>query len=72
VFYGTNAGATTITNFTGGITGQQVTILFTNSNTTINDTATIFVAGTFTSAANAILRLVCIDAVWYETSRSVN
>lgn len=72
MFYATNSGATTITNFTGGITGQQITISFTNSNTTINDTATIYVAGTFTSAANAILRLVCIDAVWYETSRSLN
>ena len=72
VFYASNSSATTITDFTGGVTGQQITISFTNSNTTINDTATIYVAGTFTSAANAILRLVCIDAVWYETSRSLN
>ena len=72
MFYATNAGATTITNLTGGITGQQITIIFTNSNTSIADNANIKLSAAFTSTADDVMRLVCVASVWYEISRSVN
>jgi len=72
MFYASNSGATTITNFTGGVTGQRITIIFTNSNTTVSDNANIKLAGAFTSTADDVMNLVCVASVWYESSRSVN
>jgi len=72
MFYASNSSATTITNLTGGITGQQITIIFTNSNTSIADNSNIKLASAFTSTADDVMRLVCVASVWYEISRSVN
>lgn len=65
---------TTVTNFTGGVEGQELTILFQHAKT-ITDNANIVLAGSvnFVGTANAdMLTLQYFDGVWYEKSRSVN
>lgn len=73
-FRANNTGATSITAFDNSISGQEITILFTNSNTTIVDAAGIQLAGgvNFVGSANDLLTLVRLNSVWYEKSRSVN
>lgn len=70
----TYTGATNVTNFTNGISGQELTIIFTTANATIKNGATIalFGAADFVSSANDVLTLVYNGTVWYEKSRSVN
>jgi hypothetical protein len=69
-----NTSGTSITFFDGGIDGQQITIYFTNSNTTIVHGASLRLAGgsNFIGTANDILRLVRIAGLWFEAGRSVN
>lgn len=68
----TNGGATTITNFTGGKIGQQITLLFTDANTTVTDGANIKLSAAFTSTADDTMRLIYNGTAWFELSRSVN
>lgn len=68
----TPAGATTITTFTGGTSGQVVTIVFTNANATLSDAGTLKLNGGFTSTADDVMTLVYDGTNWYEVSRSVN
>ena len=69
-----NTAATTITDFLRGAEGGRITILFTESNTTVQHGTDIKLAGgaNFVGTADDILQLVHIDGVWYEESRSVN
>lgn len=70
----TPAGPTTITNFTNGVKGQELFIIFTNANATITDGANIKLAGAanFVSTADDTMHLVSDGGVWYEVARSVN
>lgn len=70
----TNAGAANITNFTGGVTGQIITIVAAGS-ITIKNGASIKLAGAtdYVMTTSDIATLVCSDlGIWYEVSRSVN
>lgn len=68
-----NTLATTITNFTGATQNQIITLLFTDSNTTINRTnAYLFGGINFISTANDTLTLISDGVFWWEVSRSVN
>ena len=70
-FYVTNAGATTLTTISGGVPGQEITLWFSNANTTVsNGGGNIVLQSAFTSAANKVLKLVMHSNTWYEVSRS--
>jgi hypothetical protein len=67
-----NSSATTITNFTGGVTGQILYLLFNDANTTINrSNARLAGSINFTSAQFATLALLFNGSEWIEVSRSV-
>lgn len=69
-----NTGATTITTFDDGVPGQEITIVFTNSNTTVTDGGNLLLAGAanFTSSGDDTLSLAFDGTNWRETARSVN
>jgi hypothetical protein len=67
-----NTSPTTITNFTGGVTGQTITILFTDANTTLTDGTDIKLSAAFTSTADDTMTLFYNGTAWFEMSRSVN
>lgn len=79
VFKVTNGGVTNMTDLTNSVDGKEVTLLFTNGNTTIKDTST---TGSFenpgsadiTPAANEVWKFVRVnaDSKWYCVSRSIN
>ena len=65
---------TTVTDFTNGVEGQEITILFEHTKT-ITDGTNIFLAGSanFAGASSDTLSLIQkADGNWYERSRSVN
>lgn len=66
------AGATTITNFTNGQTGQIIYIIFTNANATLSDAGSLKLNGGFTSTADDTMTLVYDGTNWFELARSVN
>lgn len=67
-----NTSGTTITTFDDGHPGQEILIIFTDANTTIAETDNIKLSASFTSMADATMRLVYDGASWFEISRSVN
>jgi hypothetical protein len=70
-----NSGATSITNFTNAVNGQIITLLFTDSNTTVTRNNAYLLAGlNFTSTANDTLTLIYVSgsSSWYEVCRSLN
>jgi hypothetical protein len=67
-----NTNPTTITNFTGGVTGQTITLLFTDANTTLTDGANLKLSAAFTSTADDTMTLFYNGTAWFEMSRSVN
>jgi len=72
-----DGGANTLATITGGTSGQILTIIFTDANVTITDTAghgsnTVDLSGAFTSADDTVLMLINDGTSWYEVSRSVN
>jgi hypothetical protein len=73
VFKCTPAGSTTITNFSGGIAGQIITVIFTNANASITDGGNFRLNGSFSpSSADDVMRLVFDGTTWFEISRSQN
>lgn len=66
------AGPTTITNFTNGVRGQEIVIIFENNNATLSDAGTLKLNGGFVSTADDTMRLVFDGTNWFELSRSVN
>jgi len=68
-----NTGATTVTNFDDAKDGQEITLFFTNGNTTVNQ-SNAFLAGfvNFVGTANDTLTLIKRGIYWYEKCRSVN
>lgn len=69
-----NTALTTITSLGAAEEGLQVTLIFANSNTTIQNNTTIKLAGgvDFTGTADDTLTLLRTTSAWYEVSRSVN
>ncbi|MES2531973.1 MAG: hypothetical protein V4636_13125 [Pseudomonadota bacterium] len=71
-----HGSAQTVTTISIAGTGQRVTFIFTNGNTTIQNNATIKLAGgaDFVGSADDVLSLVyeSTSAVWREVSRSLN
>jgi len=65
-----DTGACSVTNLTGGVEGQIVTLHFTNGNTTITR-ANAKLAGSvnFTGAANQSLTLKKVSTLWIEIGR---
>ena len=74
VFMATNGAPTTITDFTGAYAGQEITIVFTDNNTTVQHSATMVLKGAadFAAGTGDTLTLVTVSGNWYEVSRSVN
>lgn len=68
----TPAVPTTITNFTNGVKGQELTIIFTNANATLSDAGSLRLNGGFVSTADDVMKLIYDGANWFEISRSVN
>lgn len=67
-----NSLATAITNFDDGVEGQEITIVFSDANTTIADSGSFKLNGAFSSTADDVLTLVLVGSSWYEKSRSQN
>lgn len=65
-----NSSLTTITNFTGGFSGQQIVINCADSKTTIASDATIAVTSTFNCTGTNSITLILVGTVWTETSRT--
>lgn len=74
LFKTANSAATTITAFDDGITGQRITILFTDANTTVTDGGSVKLQGAanFLSTADDTMTLVFDGTSWFEEARSVN
>jgi hypothetical protein len=70
LFICSNSSSTAITNFMDAEPGQEVTILFTNGNTSIQGGGNFRLVGSFVSAAHATLRLLWDGTSWVELSRS--
>ena len=72
-----NAGANVVETITGGVSGQELTIIFPDGLVTITDTNdgaanTVDLASTLVSADDTVLKLIFDGTVWREVSRSVN
>ena len=75
LFSTANTGATSITNFDNGLEGQEITIVFNDTNTTIVDGASIKLAGStnFTgTSGNDTITFVRTFGAWLEKCRSDN
>lgn len=66
--------ATTITDFTNGKAGQEITIICGNANLTIANSATVKLAGgaNFVGTADDVITLIYSGTAWREKSRSIN
>jgi hypothetical protein len=73
-WWAANSGATTITTFDGGATGDVIYIKFNNANTTIQDNTGIQLAGGANKNFNSddVLVLLHDGTNWLEVSRSEN
>jgi hypothetical protein len=69
---GTWTAANNITAFDDGTAGQTITIIGGDSDCVVVDGAALVIAGNWTAAANATLRLVYDGTNWYEISRAAN
>ena len=68
-----NSAPTTITNFTGGINYQIITLIFNDTNTTITRNNAYLLGGlNFVSTAGDTLTLIYLTGLWYEVCRSIN
>lgn len=67
-------GATTITDFSSGKAGQEITIICGNGNLTIANGANVKLAGAanFVGTADDVITLVYSGSSWREKSRSLN
>ena len=74
VMYINNTSATSISNFTGGVSGQQLTLIFQNGNTTIvHNTSVIRLLGgaSVTMKTNDTLTLIFSGGIWLQTNRAL-
>jgi hypothetical protein len=77
-YYIGNAGAQTITGFTGGFDGQRVRVIVTNANTSFTNSATFNLAGSTNLATPSAFSVIDFEKVpasisdrWIETGRSL-
>jgi parallel beta-helix repeat protein len=72
VFTATNSAPTSITNFTNGVDGQEITIYATNANTTLVTGGSIRLAGdvNFAMGSNSTVRLRRLSTLWVEVGRA--
>lgn len=67
------SGPLTITSFLDGITGQEITVIFTDGNTSINEAGNIKLSSSpFTGSADDVMTFIFDGTSWLEKSRSVN
>ena len=74
VFVEANTAGTTISDFDSPTDGQQITVVFTTGNTTIQHGAGVIELNgsvNFTGADGNTLTLISVSGVWYEIGRSV-
>lgn len=69
-----NGTGYSITDFTNAVEGQELVILFSDGNATVQRSATLRLSGgvNFTGSNGAILTLIKGSSGWFEKSRSVN
>ena len=72
-----DVGGNTVATITGGEEGDELTLLFVDTDVTITDTDahtadTVDLSAAFTSADDTMLKLKYDGTSWYEVSRSVN
>ena len=72
-----DVGTNTVATITGGLTGQELTLIFVDALVTITDTDahganTVDLSAAFTSADDTVLTLIFDGTSWYEKCRSVN
>lgn len=68
----TPASPATITNFTGGTSGQVIKVVFTNGNATLSDAGNLKLSAGLVSSADDEITLLYDGTNWFELSRSVN
>ena len=66
-----DTAATTVTGIASAAETQQLVIVATNSNTTIQHNTGIRLAGgtNFAMSTGTTLSLICVGGTWYETGR---
>jgi hypothetical protein len=64
-----NSVPTIITNFTGGYSGQLITVLCQDTVTVINLSSSINVNGSFNCTTGISISLILINSIWIETAR---
>jgi len=71
-FYAGNTSATTITAFDDGYSGQEITILASTGNTTLQHNANLILAGStnFAMTAGDVITLRLVSTIWREVSRT--
>ncbi len=72
-----DAGGNSIAAITGGIPGEQLTLIFVDGNVALVDDAshsadTINLSGAFLSVLDAVITLLFDGTSWHEVSRSSN
>lgn len=74
VFATVNGSATSINSIINGVGGQEITLIMTDNNTTIQYTSNIKLKDgvNYVATNNDTIKLVCDGVNWFETSRSVN
>ena len=73
VFRTANTAATAISNFIDGASGQEITVIFGDSNTSVSSTSASFaIPSTMASTPNDTINLVNDAGVWFQVGRSVN
>ena len=67
-----NSGATTITNFTGGVGGQVIHVICGDTNTSIASGANITVNSNFSCLTGTAISFILNGSVWVETGRGTS
>ena len=74
LFKTANLSATSISNFTNGLSGQEIYVMCGDTNTTVVSGETLKLNGSNfgCNSANGVLRLIFDGSKWREVSRSAN
>jgi len=72
-FRAVNTGATSITTFDGGVSGQRITVQTNNTNTTFVNGSTLktTTVANKVSVANATYEFILLNAVWFEVGEPI-
>ncbi|MFZ3043876.1 MAG: glycosyl hydrolase family 28-related protein [Minisyncoccia bacterium] len=72
VFRIQNSAATTISNLTGGVTGQKITLVCADNTTDFTDAAGLDISAAFTCTLRDVIVFLKDATGWMEVSRSAN